>query len=148
MNQGAAAVEPTGKVERPQLEKKTERDKGEPALKEQRVPAGDVRTDRLAAIQAAATRQAVVLDQRSPSSLPPAQQALQYRSRTNTIQTLIEERADTLRINLYPDVPIDANALRNARAERIGEDSLIITVEGQQIGFRLPPELRQTRKTK
>lgn len=133
---GAAAVQATEEADRLQLEKKAERDKGEPNY-----PVGASRVS-------APPPQAIVLDQRSPATLPPAQQALHYQSRTKTIQSLIEERTDTLRVTLFPDSPIEKNELQKARAERIGEDSLVITVEGQQIGFRLPPELRQTRKTK
>jgi hypothetical protein len=90
----------------------------------------------------------LILDQRRSSDLPPTQQALHYQSRTQQIQSLIEERADTLHIVLYVDTPIDRQALAAARAEQIGEDSLIIRLDGQLIGLRLPPPLRQGQKTK
>jgi hypothetical protein len=95
-----------------------------------------------------ASSRPLILDQRRSSDLPPTQQALHYQSGTKQIPSSIQERADTLHIVLYVDTPIDRQALDAATAEQIGEDSLIIRLDGQLIGLRLPPPLRQGQKTK
>jgi hypothetical protein len=83
----------------------------------------------------------VLIDQRPLSSLPSAQQMLQMQSERPQVQTLLDQRSDTLRVMLYLERLVDSSSLRSATAERIGEDSLVVRIDGQAIGIRLPPPL-------
>lgn len=104
-----------------------------------------LRTQGTATRQKQATSQVtpvVLIDQRPLSSLPPAQQMLQMQSERLQVQTLLDQRSDTLRIMLYLERLVDARSLRSATAERISEDSLVVRIEGQAIGIHLPPPLQ------
>ena len=87
------------------------------------------------------------LNQKPVSSLPPT---LQYRQRQNagTIQTLIENRADTVQLTLYLNSPLPDSELQTADLRTAGVDSLILTLSNQKIGYRLPPPLQGQVQTK
>ncbi len=93
-------------------------------------------------------RRPVILNQRPASALPPAQQALHFQSLRPQVQTLIEESKDTLRMILYLDPPLTAQAFGEARVEQITDDSLVVRFPGLTIGYALPPGLRQSRIAK
>jgi len=83
----------------------------------------------------------VLIDQRPLSSLPPTQQMLQMQSERPQVQALLDQRSDTLRVMLYLERLVDSSSLRSATAEKVGDDSLVVRIEGQAIGIRLPPPL-------
>jgi hypothetical protein len=87
------------------------------------------------------------LNQKPVSSLPPT---LQYRQRQNagTIQTLIENRADTVQLTLYLDSPLPDSELQTADLRTAGNDSLILTLSNQKVGYKLPPPLQGQVQTK
>jgi len=82
--------------------------------------------------------QNVSVTQRPSSQLPPTQQALRQQRESNTVQTFIEERADSIRLVMYLDTLFDESALRNAVVQTAGTDSLVVRVANQRIGFRIP----------
>ena len=89
--------------------------------------------------------QNVSVTQRPSSQLPPAQQALRQRRETNAVQTLIEERADSIRLVMYLDTLFDESAVRNAVVQTAGTDSLVVRVANQRIGFRIPVGFQLTK---
>jgi hypothetical protein len=130
-------------------EQRLGKDKADDALREEEQlglrTQGTVTREKRAA---APTAPVVLIDQRPFSSLPPAQQMLQLQSVRGEVQTLLEERGDTLRVLLYLERPLDPQALHSATAQQVGDDSLIIRVQGQTIGLRVPPPLLQTRQAR
>jgi hypothetical protein len=78
-----------------------------------------------------------VVTQRSPSALLQSQRAEQQG--INTIQTLVERKGRGLQMTLYFDPPVKESALRDARVESVTEDSIIVNIGPQRIGYKLPP---------
>jgi hypothetical protein len=78
-----------------------------------------------------------VVTQRSPSALLQSQRAKQQG--INTIQTLVERKGRGLQMTLYFDPPVKESVLRDARVESVTEDSIIVNIGPQRIGYKLPP---------
>ena len=74
------------------------------------------------------------------NSLPSTQQLLQ-KTQTNTIQTKVQQTADGLTFILYPEVPFSAKDVQDAEIEPISNDSIVIGIGQQRIGYRLPPPI-------
>ncbi len=72
------------------------------------------------------------------------QRAQQYRLRS--IQTRVEMTSGGIHMTLFPESPIDSTALAQAKVESITGDSLVITLQGERIGYRLPAGWQSTRK--
>ncbi len=87
------------------------------------------------------TRIEFSLDQRPLSSLP---QSLQNRQMQNagTVQTLIKNREDTVQLTLYLESPLPDSELRTADVRVVGDDSLVLSLQNRQIGYRLPPAVQ------
>jgi hypothetical protein len=82
----------------------------------------------------------VLVKQEPAEQLPRAQQSIQ--SVRGTIQTLLRSDKDTLHMTLFLDQPLSEAELRTARVETINQDSLVIFLAHQQIGYRLTPEIQ------
>jgi hypothetical protein len=82
----------------------------------------------------------VVVTQQPAEQLPRAQQSIQ--NVRGTIQTLLRSDKDTLHMTLFLDQPLSEAELRTARVETINQDSLVIFLAHQQIGYRLTPEIQ------
>jgi hypothetical protein len=78
-----------------------------------------------------------VVTQRLPSALLQSQRAKQQG--INTIQTLVERKGRGLQMTLYFDPPVKESVLRDARVESVTEDSIIVNIGPQRIGYKLPP---------
>jgi hypothetical protein len=75
--------------------------------------------------------------QRSLSAVSQSQRAKQQG--INTIQTLVERTGSGLQMTLYFDPPVKESVLRDARVESVTEDSIIVNIGPQRIGYTLPP---------
>jgi len=84
------------------------------------------------------TRGRIILEQRSPSELSARFRNQRQSSGQPGIPTLMRQtEAETVMI-LFPAVPFDSTQLHQARVERFGADSLLISIGNQQVGYRLP----------
>ena len=82
----------------------------------------------------------VVLLQRRVSDLPTAQQVQQRSLRG--VQTLMENTSQGLQMTLFLDSLVTPSQLKGARVEWIGNDSLIVRIDGQEIGYQIPRGLQ------
>jgi hypothetical protein len=79
--------------------------------------------------------QAIVLNQQPSSTLPLS---LQNARRSQTIETHVQTFNQTLNLTLYLDSLVDESELRKAVVEQISQDSLIVHIANQRIGYRIP----------
>jgi hypothetical protein len=92
------------------------------------------------------TMLAISLSQKPTTSLPPT---LQYRQgQQGVVQALIENKDNAIQMTLYLDSPLADSELRSANIEVINNDSLILNLSSQRLGFRLPPALQNQANTK
>jgi hypothetical protein len=77
------------------------------------------------------------VSQRSLSALSQSQRAKQQG--INTVQTHVERKGRGLQMTLYFDPPVKESVLRDARVESVTEDSIIVNIGPQRIGYKLPP---------
>jgi hypothetical protein len=82
---------------------------------------------------------AVLVSQRSVSDLPRNQ--MRGKQNLSQVQTLIRSDASGLSMVLYLDSLLNRTDLRQARLQTIREDSMILQIGSQRIGYRLPPDL-------
>ena len=75
------------------------------------------------------------VSQQPISSLPPIQRLQQV---ANTVQAFITQREDSLYVTLYPDIPLPDSQLRQATIESVSADSIIVDLQSQRIGYKLP----------
>ncbi|MBM2844865.1 MAG: zf-HC2 protein [Bacteroidetes bacterium] len=86
---------------------------------------------------------AIGLSQQPSAALPLSQQNAR---RQRSIETQIYAANQTLNLTLFLDSLVDESELRNAVVEQVGEDSLIVHVANQRIGYRIPATVNvQTR---
>jgi hypothetical protein len=83
---------------------------------------------------------AVVITQLPSSSLSRSQQMMQ--NSRGTIQTLLESEGNVLRMTLFLDRPVSEAELQRARVREVNQDSMVIFLSGQRIGYRLSPEIQ------
>jgi hypothetical protein len=57
--------------------------------------------------------------------------------RTHEIPTHITQSPDSVVFTLYTDLPLEGQALRNARVRQVTPDSLVLTIGGRSISYRL-----------
>ncbi len=81
----------------------------------------------------------IVLKQQPASLLPPSRQQAQKTSGHEPIQTLLEQTANGLQLTLYLPTGVAEESLQNANIQQIGDDSLVVNLPEQQIGYKLPP---------
>ncbi|HEX9829614.1 MAG TPA: zf-HC2 domain-containing protein [Bacteroidota bacterium] len=81
--------------------------------------------------------------------LPQAQHMKQQRLDQNTVQTMIEQQPDgNLNFVLYRQMPQQKLKTQNAMLEQIGADSLVIIIDGEQIGYKILGGLGALQQTK
>lgn len=83
-------------------------------------------------VQQGARSQVFILSQRSATS------QLKALQKPQTIPSFIEATEEGLKITLYVDTPYKNEDLRGATIEPIRQDSIIIMVGNQRIGYRIP----------
>ena len=79
----------------------------------------------------------VIVTQRPVSDLPRGQ--IQRGQKVSQVQTLFRSDASGLSMVLYSDSLFNRNDLGQARLQTISEDSIVLQVGNQRIGYRLPP---------
>ena len=84
------------------------------------------------------TRGRISLEQRSPSELSASFRDQRQSSGQPGIPTLIQQTEAETVMTLFPAVPFDSTQFHEARVERFGADSLLVSIGNQQIGYRLP----------
>ncbi|MCI0707995.1 MAG: zf-HC2 domain-containing protein [Ignavibacteriae bacterium] len=118
------------------------------ALKEKRVLAApQIRPE---GVQQANTT-AVTVTELPVEELPRSQQMKQQRLDANTVQTLIEQQDGYLNFTLYRNVSQQRQKTQNAMVEQVNADSIIIFIDGEQIGYKIRgglDALQQTQQTK
>ncbi len=77
------------------------------------------------------------LNQQNSLSLPPTQQRLQQLSNAKVL-TKVERIGSKTQMTLYLDSLLDENELANATIETLRNDSLILNLQNQRIGYKLP----------
>lgn len=82
--------------------------------------------------------QAPQVSQRPQSSLPATKQKQQKLSSANTVTTLFERTKDGVNMTIFSDIPLHQSDLDNATVEQVTEDSLIVQLAQQKIGYRIP----------
>ncbi len=80
-------------------------------------------------------RQPIEVQQRLTSELPPLQQ--QWQQQRRSVQALIERSDGQVRMTVYTDRAIEASD-RPPVVQQVRDDSLVVIVGRQRIGFRLP----------
>lgn len=81
----------------------------------------------------------IVLEQKSFSELPRSRQS--QIGRKYLVETLIQQRGDSLHLTLYSD-SITQEDIERATVETIGNDSLIVTTASSRIYYKLPAALQ------
>ncbi len=81
-------------------------------------------------------QQNVTFTQRRTSDLPAVQRS--NRQAFSSVQTLLQKISNGVRMTLYLDSLVDSKELGQARIQRISEDSIILNVGNQRIGYKLP----------
>jgi anti-sigma factor RsiW len=77
--------------------------------------------------------------QRTSGALPGSRQNLQQRNAPPSgVQTHFENKQGETVMTLYLDSLVDRRDLRNATVDRVADDSLIVNIGNQKIGYRLP----------
>jgi hypothetical protein len=88
------------------------------------------------------------LQQRPFSSLTPSRQQNFSQIPGQTIPTRVEQRGDSLYLTLYTDPPFTETELQTATVLPVTDDSMVVTVGSQRIGYRLPEAVRLQQHTK
>ena len=88
------------------------------------------------------------LGQRLASSLPSSRQKEVAQTKSQVVQTLLEQTGDRIQMTLYLDSLVDDRDLENAHLQLIGEDSLVVDLADQRIGYRLPSGWKIRKATK
>lgn len=78
--------------------------------------------------------QAITLNQMPASSI----QAFPKQMNVRSIQTRINQTPGGLEMTLYLDTLFDDSVFQNARVEPVNEDSLIVNIGSQRIGYSIP----------
>ena len=91
---------------------------------------------------------AVTISQQPLSSLPVRQQQLQARLSVNSVQTLVQQRDHRLAMTLYLDSLVNERDLKNASVSPVSEDSLVISLANQKIGYHLQQPARSEKRNK
>ncbi|MEW6512006.1 MAG: zf-HC2 domain-containing protein [Bacteroidota bacterium] len=95
---------------------------------------------RFAAKESAALYQ---IQQRPAAALPRERQAMQQFS--NSVQTKIEQRGNVTTLTLYLDSLANESDLRKANVETLSDDSVVVNLGKQKIGYRLPSQKQEKR---
>ena len=82
----------------------------------------------------------IVIGQRSLSDLPVSHRA--SRQETDKIETMFQRTGGKMHVIVYLDTLVTEPELQNARLVPVGEDSIILNLGGQRIGYKLPPGWR------
>lgn len=106
--------------------------KSEPSIRSQREVAATEQAQDMIVTRGAFT-QKVILDQRSSNAL-----AISGRQNQRFVQTLVEQTESGLRFTIYRDPLFDESEMRNASIQPVTDDSLIIHIGGERIGYRIP----------
>jgi len=80
----------------------------------------------------------ISVSQRPSSSLPPAQQVSAQAFR-NRVQARAVRTGDSLSLTLYLDSLLDQRTMERARVSQVGEDSVVVELGSDKIGFGLEP---------
>lgn len=101
----------------------------------------------VAATSVQSSRQFVVTQQPS-RNLPSRQQTMNQRRRLQAIPTYAQRLGTQLELTLYPDSLFTPAEIGGASIDRVGDDSIIVHLGRQSIGYRLPQSIipQQTRK--
>ena len=89
--------------------------------------------------------QSVALSQQPAGALPLAQQ---NERRRQTIETQVQSYNQTLHLTLYLDSLVDDEALRTAFVQQVSQDSLVVNIANQRIGYRIPANLNTQTRTR
>lgn len=82
--------------------------------------------------------QAIILNQMPASSIQAPQKQMQKQATARSIQTRINQIPGGLEMTLYLDTLFDDSVFQNARVEPVNEDSLIVNIGSQRIGYSIP----------
>jgi len=113
-----------------QDEKQTDR------LRAQKMVARGSKGEQKRGLAEAEGERALVVEQRPISSLPVTQRMKQQAS---TVQALLQRTEESISVTLYLDPPVNELVLQNAVVNPVGEDSIIVKLGSQLIGYKLPP---------
>ena len=81
--------------------------------------------------------QPFVITQQPVSALPVSQRA-QQRSGFS-VQTLLQKNPNGVHLTVFLDSLLSARELQQAHAQPMGEDSIILNLGNQRVGYKLPP---------
>ncbi len=85
-----------------------------------------------------------LIQQRPASALPANRRKTQDEA--NTVPTHIEKQGSTTTMTLYLDPPVDDRELKGARVEALRDDSVVVTLGGRKIMYRLQSDQQAARK--
>jgi len=91
---------------------------------------------------------AVTVTEMPVEELPPTQQMRQQRLDNQTVQTMIEQQDGNLNFVLFRQAPQQKLKSHAATLEQVGNDSLIITVGNERIGYNIQGGLDALQQTK
>lgn len=95
------------------------------------------RQDETALSQAVRTE----LRQQPLGALPLSQQKLQTKQDLRTVETLLEQTPEGLRLTLYLDEAVPDAELQAAEVYAVGDDSLVVFLPTQQIAYKIPSSI-------
>lgn len=78
------------------------------------------------------------VDQAPASALPRERQMVQQRKAGGGVQTLVTQEGSVTTMTLYLDSLVDPIEVKSANVEPVSDDSVIVNLGKQRIGYRLP----------
>jgi hypothetical protein len=82
--------------------------------------------------------QQIMLQQRPVSELPLTRQQMQIREKKESVETKVDVVPSGLNFTLYLDQLVATDDLQRSRIEPVNEDSLVIHLPNQRIGYYIP----------
>ena len=84
----------------------------------------------------AAAREEFLVRQKAASALPPVR--VEPAGDKRRIQTRVEQKGEHTTLTMYLDSLVDENEVKRARVETLGDDSVVVTMGGKKILYRIP----------
>ncbi len=87
-----------------------------------------------------------LVNQAPASDLPRERQMIQQRNAGGGVQTLVKQDGDVTTMTIYLDSLVDPVEVKNASVEPASDDSVVVTLGKQRIGYRLPQTANTAKK--
>jgi len=89
-----------------------------------------------------------VLKQASSTALPAVRQKTLQAAAQTTVQTKVERKGEVTTMTLFLDTLMDEGALKKARVQALGDDSVVVMLGLKKISYKFPPGSTAQTQTK